>query len=72
VKVRIGIRGSIIVDDDVYPLNVNTATENVGGDKDTFFESLERGISADTKQGCQVRSPEMEGDSNVPFLLRKT
>ena len=72
MKVRVGIRRSIVIDYDVHPFDVNTATENIGGNKDTFFEGFERGISADTKWDCQVSSPEMEGDSNVPFFLGET
>lgn len=61
MKVRVGVGGSIIVDDDVHPLNVNTATEDISGHKDTLFESLKRGITADTKRNCQARSPKVEG-----------
>jgi hypothetical protein len=49
MQVRVRIRGSIIVDDDVYSLDIDTTTEDIGGNKDTFFESLERGITSDTK-----------------------
>ena len=62
MEVRVGIGRSIIVDDDVYPLNVNATAEDVSGDKDTFFESLERGVSTDTEWSCQVSSPELEGE----------
>lgn len=62
MKVRVGIGGSIIVDDDVHPLNVNTATEDISGHKDTLFESLKRGVAADTKQNCQVSSSKVEGE----------
>lgn len=57
MKVRVGIGGSIIVDDDVHPLNVNTTTEDISGHKDAFFESLECGVSADTKWNRQVSNP---------------
>jgi len=71
VKVRVSIGGSIVVDDDVHPLNVNTATKDISGHEDTLFESFERGVSADTKRKYQVSSPKMEGESDVPFLLGK-
>jgi len=71
MEVRVGIRGGIVVDNDVYSLDVDTATENIGGNEDAFFEGLERGISAYTKRNCQVDEPKMEGDSGIPFLLGK-
>jgi len=72
VKILVGIKGSIIVDDDVNPLNVNATTQNVGSDKDTFFKSLERGAPAYTKHDRQVSNPEVKGGPNTPFLLEKT
>jgi len=69
MEVRVGIRGGIVVDHDVYSLDVNTSTENVGSDEDAFFEGLESGIPTNTKRNCWVNGPEMEGGSNVPFLL---
>ena len=71
MKVRVRIGGSIVVDDDVHPLNVNTATKNISGYKDTLFESFERRVSADTKRDYQVSGPKMEGESDAPFLLGK-
>jgi hypothetical protein len=72
VKVSVSVGGSIVIDDDVHPLNVNAATEDIGGHENTLFESFERGVSADTKWNCQVSSLKMEGESDVPFLLGKT
>jgi hypothetical protein len=37
-----------VVDDNVYPLNIDTTTENVGGDKDTFFKVFEHLVSVDS------------------------
>ena len=71
MEVRVGIRGGIVVDNDVYSLDIDTTTENIGGNEDAFFEGLERGISTYTKRDYQVNSPEMEGDSDIPFLLGK-
>ena len=65
MKVSVGLGGSIIVDDDVYPLNINTTTEDVSSHEDAFFKSLERGVSADTKRSYQVTSPKMESESRT-------
>ena len=72
VKVRVGVRRGVVVDYDVHPFDINAATENVGSDKDTFFEGLERGISTYTKRDRQPGSTENASNSNVPFLLGKT
>ena len=56
VKVRVSVGGSIVVDDDVHPLNIDPATEDISSHKNTLFESLERGVSIDTKQNCQASS----------------
>jgi len=72
VKVRVGIRGSIVVDDDINPLNINATTENIGSDEDTFFKSLECGVPAYTKHDRQVSNPKVKGGPNAPFLLGKT
>ena len=72
MQVRVSIRGGIVIDNDVYSFDIDTTTKNIGGDKDAFFEGLERGISTYTKRNCQVSSPQMENDLDVPFLLGKT
>jgi hypothetical protein len=53
MKVRIGLRWSIVIHDDVHPFDINASAENIGGDKDTLFEGLERGVSSDAKQNRQ-------------------
>jgi len=72
VKVRVGIRRGIVIDNDVYSLDINATTENIGSDEDAFFKGLESRISTYTKPGYQVSGSEMEGDSGLPFLLGKT
>jgi len=72
MQVRVSIRRGIVIDNDVYSLDINTATKNVGGDEDAFFKGLKRGVSAYTKRNCQLSGPQMEGNSGVPFLLGKT
>jgi hypothetical protein len=45
MKVAVGVRRAVVVDDDVDPFNVNATTEDVGCDKDTLFEGLERSLT---------------------------
>jgi hypothetical protein len=48
VKVRIGISGSVVVDDDVDSLDINSTTEDVGGDQNSLLERLELLVSSDS------------------------
>jgi hypothetical protein len=45
MKVAVGIWRAVIVDHDIDPLNINATTEDVGCNKDTLFESLERSVA---------------------------
>lgn len=48
VEVRVGISRQIVVDSQVDTLDVDTTTEDVGGDTDTLVELLELLVAADT------------------------
>lgn len=72
MEVRVGVRGSVIVDDNIHSLDIDAAAKNISGHKDTFFKSFERGIPADTKWNCQLDNPKIECEPNEPFLLGKT
>jgi hypothetical protein len=48
VKVRIGVRGQVVVDGKVDTLNVNAATEDIGSDADALVEFLELLVPANT------------------------
>ena len=48
VEVAVGIGGQVVVDGQVDTLNVNTTTEDVGGDTDTLLELLELLVALDT------------------------
>src|SRR5258708_2233567 len=41
VQVAICVARGVIVDDNIYSLDVDATTENIGGDQDTFLEVLE-------------------------------
>ena len=49
MQVAVGITRAIVVDDNVYALDIDTTTEDIGRDQDTLLERLERGIARDTK-----------------------
>ena len=48
VEVTISIGRTVVVDDDVHTLNVDTTTEDVRCDEDTLLECLESSVAVDT------------------------
>jgi hypothetical protein len=48
VQVAICITRSVIVDDNIYSLDVNPTAEEVSGDKDTLLQVLEFRVTGDT------------------------
>jgi hypothetical protein len=48
MEVRIGIPWEIVVDGEINTFNINTSTENIGGNTDSLLEILEGLISLDT------------------------
>lgn len=48
MKVRISISRCIVVDNDVYSLNIDTTTEDVGSNQNSLLERLELLVSTDT------------------------
>jgi len=48
MKVRVSLVGHVVVDSDVDTLNIDTTTEDVGGDADTGLELLELLVALDT------------------------
>ena len=48
MEVAVGIGGTVVVDDDVHTLNVDTTTEDICCDEDTLLERLESGIPVDS------------------------
>lgn len=48
VEVRVSIRGTIIIHNDVDTFYINPSTENIGSDKNTLLERLEGGVALDS------------------------
>jgi len=47
MQITVSIRWTVIVNDDIDPLNINAATENIGRDQDALFECFECCVTAD-------------------------
>ena len=48
MKVAVGVRRAVVVDDDVHTLDIDTTTKDVSVDEDTLLERLESGIPVDS------------------------
>lgn len=51
VKVRVGVRGHVVVDGEVDALDIDTTTEDISGNADALVELLEFLVSPDTAAG---------------------
>jgi hypothetical protein len=49
VQVRVSVGGKIVVDGEVNALDINTTTEDIGGNTDTLVELLELLVALDTR-----------------------
>lgn len=67
MEVSIGLVRHIVVDGYVDALDIDTTTENVGGDTDTGLELLEFLVTLDTTY-CQLLSNH-KTTMNIPFFL---
>ena len=48
MQIAVSIRRTIVVDDDVHTLHIDTTAENVSSDEDTLLEGFESRIAVDT------------------------
>lgn len=50
MEVGVGVGGEIVVDGEIDALDIDTTTEDVGGDTDTLVELLELLVTGNTKE----------------------
>lgn len=73
VKVRVGVGRKIVIDRQVDALDIDTTTEDVGGDADALVEVLELLVAADTIFRVSYRpSPRLWDRWDLPLLLADT
>ena len=72
VQVRAGISRQIVVDSQVDTLNVDTTTEDVGGDADSLLKSLELLETLDTAKKLDNRSATDSDADSLPLFLIDT
>jgi hypothetical protein len=53
MEIAISVSRTVVIDDDIDTLDINTATENIRCNKNTLFKRLERSIT---------RNPLRDGD----------
>lgn len=68
MKVAVGLLGHIEVEDNIDLLNIDTTTENVGGDHDSVLEGLEVSITLDALILLQVS---VDGNRGEVVLTQK-
>lgn len=54
VQVGVGVRGHVVVDGKVDPLDIDTTAEHVGGHTDTLVELLELLVAFDTEKSSAI------------------
>ena len=70
MEVTVSIRGTVVVDNDVDPLDIDTSTKDISGYQYTLFESLERGITADSALGKERKQRRaLLVKTSLPFFL---
>ena len=72
MQITISVRRAVIIDDDVYSLNINTTAEDISSDQNTFLEGFERGVSADSIEGRNLRDNSSSKKLYAPLILLKT
>ena len=56
MQITVSVRRTIIIDDDVHTLDINTTTENISSNQNTFFECFEGRVSANTIGGQNLEN----------------
>ena len=72
MQITIGVRRTVIIDDDVHTLNINATAEDISSDQNTFFEGFEGGVSADSIEGRNFKDIASTKKLHEPLLLLKT
>lgn len=70
MEIRVGVGRSVIVDDNVHSLNINTASKDVRRHEDTFLKVLKLLVPRDTRQQLETYGKEL--GNRLPFLLGET
>ncbi len=55
VEVAVGIWRTVVVDDNVYSLHINTTTENIRRNENTLLEGFESRVSGDAIRRLRTR-----------------
>ena len=72
MQITVCIRRTVIIDDDVHSLHINTTTKNISSDQNAFLESFEGGVSADAIDERNLRGSSSKKKMHAPFFLLKT
>jgi hypothetical protein len=62
MQVAVCVAGGVVIDNDVHSLDVDAATEDVGGDEDALLEVLELSVAGDTDEEVRRDAHRMSQD----------
>jgi hypothetical protein len=62
MQVAVCVARGVVIDNDIHSLDVDTATEDVGGDEDALLEVLELGVASDTDDEVRRDAHRMSQD----------
>ncbi len=71
MKVAVRVRGTVVVDNDVDTLDIDTATKDVSGDQNTLLKCLEGSVPRDTDNNCRQTPSPLRRPRDLPLLLHK-
>lgn len=66
MKIRVSVRGTVIIHYDIDAFNIDTPSEDIGSDKDALFKCLERGVALNAINP----SHECHDSERLAYLLR--
>ena len=69
MQIAVSIRRTIVVDNDIDTLYINTTTENISSNENSFLKCFEGGVSADTVENVSLRFIRINRKSPTVLLV---
>ena len=71
MQIAVSIRRRVIIYDNVHSFDINTTSEYIGSNKNTFVKGFEGGVSVDPAVGIHIPF-DINENCDGPFLLLQT
>ena len=72
MQITVRVRRTVIIDDNVHSLDINTTAEDISSNQNTFLEGFEGGVSTDAIERRNLRNKFSSKKLHTPFILLKT